>query len=98
MESLAEVIDRHARRIPEGLAFVAGDARLGWRQYAEGSNRVAERLVRAGLAPGDRIGVLLPDGPGVHLASVAAEMAGLVVVGIGPRAGAAEIRHLLSRS
>jgi acyl-CoA synthetase len=98
VESLAEVIDRHARRIPERLAFAAGDARLSWAQYAEGSDRVAERFVCAGLVPGDRIGVLLPDGPGVHLAYVAAEKAGLVVVGIGPRAGAAEIRHLLSRS
>ncbi len=98
MESLAEVIDRHARRIPERLAFVAGDARLSWARYAEGSDRVAERFVRVGLAPGDRIGVLLPDGPGVHLAYVPAEKAGLVVVGIGPRAGAAEIRQLLSRT
>lgn len=96
LESLADVIDRHARRIPERTAFVAGDARLSWAGYAEGSDRVAEQLVRAGLAPGDRLGVLLPDGPGVHLAYVAAEKAGLVVVGIGPRAGAAEIRHLLA--
>jgi acyl-CoA synthetase (AMP-forming)/AMP-acid ligase II len=98
MESLAEIIDRHARRIPERLAFVAGDAWLDWAHYASGSDQVAERFVRAGLARGDRIGVLLPDGPGVHLAYVAAEKAGLVVVGIGPRAGAAEIRHLLARS
>lgn len=54
--------------------------------------------MRAGLAPGDRIGVLLPDGPGVHAAYVGAEKAGLVVVGIGPRAGAAEIRHLLTQT
>ncbi|HVN37039.1 MAG TPA: class I adenylate-forming enzyme family protein [Myxococcota bacterium] len=96
MESLACVIDRHARRIPERVAFAAGDARLTWGAYAEGSDRVAERLARAGLGSGDRVGVLLPDGPGVHLAYVAAEKAGLVAVGIGPRAGAAEIRHLLA--
>lgn len=98
MESLAQVIDRHARRTPERLAFVAGDARLTWRGYAEGSDRVAEQLLRAGLRAGERVGVLLPDGPGVHLAYVAAEKAGLTVVGIGPRAGADEIRHLLTRT
>ena len=98
MESLAQVIDRHARRIPERLAFVAGDARLTWSGYAEGSDRVANELVRADLRAGDRVGVLLPDGPGVHLAYVAAEKAGLTVVGIGPRAGADEIRHLLART
>jgi acyl-CoA synthetase len=98
VESLAQVIDRHARRMPERLAFVAGDARLTWRDYAEGSDRVAEQLLRAGLRAGERVGVLLPDGPGVHLAYVAAEKAGLSVVGIGPRAGADEIRHLLTRT
>jgi acyl-CoA synthetase len=54
--------------------------------------------VRAGFARGERVAVLLPDGPGVHVAFVATEKAGLVAVGIGPRAGEAEIRHLVTRS
>jgi acyl-CoA synthetase len=95
VESLAQVIERHARRTPERPAFLAGGTRLSWAEYAQGSEQVADALARAGLVRGDRVGVLLPDGPGVHLAYVAAEKAGLCVVGIGPRAGAAEIRHLL---
>jgi len=42
--------------------------------------------------------VWLPDGPGVHAAFAATEKAGLVAVGVGPRAGASEIRHLIERS
>jgi acyl-CoA synthetase len=42
--------------------------------------------------------VLLPDGPGVHVAFVGCEKAGLVVMGIGPRAGREEIRHLVRKS
>jgi len=42
--------------------------------------------------------VLLPDGPGVHAAFVGCEKAGLVVMGIGPRAGREEIRHLVRKS
>ncbi len=42
--------------------------------------------------------MLLPDGVGVHVAFVATEKAGLVAVGIGPRAGEAEIHHLVRRS
>ena len=42
--------------------------------------------------------MLLPDGPGAHVAYVAAERAGLIVVGIGPRAGLTEVRHLLDRT
>ena len=98
LKPLAEIIDAHAARIPEALAFAADDARLSWRAYAERSDALASAFVRAGLAPGERVAVLLPDGPGVHVAFVATEKAGLVAMGIGPRAGEAEIRHLVARS
>ena len=39
-----------------------------------------------------------PDGPGVHVAYAAAERSGLVTVGIGPRAGEDELRHLLTKT
>ncbi|MBV8949777.1 MAG: acyl--CoA ligase, partial [Actinobacteria bacterium] len=45
--------------------------------------------------PGAKLAVLVPDGPLVHEVFVAAEKAGLVVVGIGPRAGEREIEHLI---
>ena len=64
---------------------------------------VPRALVGAGRHPGpgraragDRLGVILPDGATVHTAFLAAEKAGLVVVGVGARAGAAEMRHLLA--
>src|SRR5258705_13964615 len=98
LKPLAETIDAHAARIPDALAFAAGDDALTWRGYAERSDALAAALVRAGLARGERVAVLLPDGPGVHVAFVATEKAGLVSVGIGPRAGEAEIRHLVARS
>ena len=46
--------------------------------------------------PASGVAVLLPDGPGVHAAFVGAERAGMVVVGLGHRAGDREIAHLLS--
>ena len=98
LKPLAETIDAHAARIPDALAFAAGDDALTWRGYAQRSDALAAALVRAGLARGERVAVLLPDGPGVHVAFVATEKAGLVSVGIGPRAGEAEIRHLIARS
>ena len=97
----AEELTTHAdcvARMPDALAFAAGDATLSWRGYADRSDALAAALVGAGLAPGERVAVLLPDGPGVHVAFVATEKAGLVAVGIGPRAGEAEIRHLVERS
>lgn len=98
MRALAEVIGEWAAVAPEGLAFAAGSARMTWRQYAERSDRVAVLFAALGLEPGECVAVLLPDGPGVHTAYVATEKAGLVAVGIGPRAGLQELEHLLRTS
>ncbi|HKA13900.1 MAG TPA: class I adenylate-forming enzyme family protein [Myxococcota bacterium] len=98
LKPLAETIDAHAARMPDALAFAAGADVLTWRAYAARSDALAAALVRAGVARGERVAVLLPDGPGVHVAFIATEKAGLVAVGIGPRAGEAEIRHLVARS
>ena len=71
---------------------------MSWADYARHSDRLAAHLVDLGLEPGERVAVLLPDGPGVHVTFVACEKAGLVVMGIGPRAGIDEIRHLVRRA
>ena len=42
--------------------------------------------------------MLLPDGVAVHVAFVAAERAGFTIVGLGHRAGDAEIRHILGKT
>ena len=98
MQTLADRIDALARARPAWPAFLGDAGALTWREYAERSDRFAAHLAALGLAPGERVAVLLPDGPGVHVAYVACEKAGLVVVGIGPRAGREEIRHLLAKS
>ncbi|MAE94948.1 MAG: hypothetical protein CL910_09840 [Deltaproteobacteria bacterium] len=98
MWPLAQVIDGHARAQPDAPAFLAHRTTLSWSGYAERSNLLAGHLIALGLLPGERVAVVLPDGPGVHVAFVGCEKAGLVVMGIGPRAGEDEIRHLLARS
>jgi acyl-CoA synthetase len=98
VQSLADRIDALAEQRPEDAAFHARDETLSWSAYARSSDRLATRFVGAGLEKAERIGVLLPDGPGPHQVYVGAEKAGLVVVGIGPRAGADEVAHLLRRT
>ena len=71
LKPLAEIIDAHAARIPDALAFAAGARACPGARYAERSDALASAFVRAGLAPGERVAVLLPDGPGVHVAFVA---------------------------
>ena len=95
-DTLVDRVRQHAARIPDRPAFIAGDDRISWRAYDQLSDRLAALLVRSGLARGERVGVLLPDGVAVHVAYLAALKAGVVVVGIGPRAGRLELRHLLT--
>jgi acyl-CoA synthetase len=95
---LAARIDALSRTRPDGVAFYSDSEDMSWREYARRSDRFAAHLAGLGLAPGERVAVLLPDGPGVHAAFVGCEKAGLVVMGIGPRAGREEIRHLVHKS
>jgi acyl-CoA synthetase len=81
---------------PDATAIVADHGRASWADYDEAASRLAGVLVATGLRRGARVAVLLPDGIAVHVAFVAAERAGLTIVGLGHRAGDDELRHLLT--
>jgi acyl-CoA synthetase len=87
-----------ARAHPHRAALVAGDDRMSWQEYDARATNLASVLVASGLARGSRVAVLLPDGAAVHVAFVAAERAGLTIVGVGHRAGDAELRHILDKT
>jgi acyl-CoA synthetase len=95
LKSLAHLIGERAHQSPEQPAYLVEDARVSWADYDARSSRLARLLAGLGLQPRDRLAVLLPDSPGVHIAYVGAEKAGLVVVAISRRAGFREIEHAL---
>jgi acyl-CoA synthetase len=95
LKTLADVIGERAVEAPDRAAYLTGAARVSWAEYDALSRRLARLLLGLGLECGERIAVLLPDGPGVHIAYLGAEKAGLVVVGIGARAGFRELEHAL---
>jgi len=84
--------------MPDALAYATASDEMSWAQYDARSTAVARHWRDRGLKPGERVAVLLPDGPGVHAALVGCEKAGLIAVGIGPRAGYKEIEHLLRKT
>src|SRR5688572_6313189 len=98
-ESLSQVVARHAVAMPDSTALVDehGD-RMSWSTYDADADLIARSLVGTGLERGARVAVFLPDGPLLHAAFVGAERAGLVVVGIGHRAGEAEVRYLIEKT
>ena len=93
--TVGDAVASWARERPAGDAIVADGRRATWSDYDERATALARVLVGTGLPRGARVAVLLPDGVAVHVAFVAAERAGLTVVGLGHRAGDDEIRHLV---
>lgn len=96
--TVGDVVAAHARDIGTRPAWITTDLRCSWSEYDERATDLARALLGAGLVPGDHVAVVLPDGPGVHIAYVAAERAGMVAVGIGARAGEQELTYLLGRT
>ena len=98
-DTLADVIARSRTTNADGVAFVDehGDS-MTWAAYDDLSDRIAAGLLSLSLDRGDRVVVFLPDTPLVHAAFVGTEKAGLVIVGLGHRAGEAEIIHLVRKS
>lgn len=94
-ESIAQRIAAHAAAQPDGIAYVDDELTITWREYDELSTLLAGAFTGLGLRRGDPIGILLPDSATTHVTYVAAEKAGLVGIGIGPRAGLREVAHIL---
>jgi acyl-CoA synthetase len=97
-DTLATLVAGHAAARPHEPAYLSEHGSLSWREYDEYSTGIAAALVAAGVRPGDRVAVWLPDGATVHVVLLAAEKAGCVVVGVGARAGDRELRHLVSKT
>lgn len=93
--TLDDAIAHNVATDPDGWAYIEPGGRISWAAYDGYITLLANRLVEAGLEPGDRVGVRLGDGAAVHVALGACLRAGVVAVGIGARSGPREARYLL---
>jgi acyl-CoA synthetase len=99
--TIADIVGGHAASQGGCLAFAGGDQRLSWAEYDKQSSRLAALLVGSAgvrLRRGERVAVWMPDAPLLHVAYLAVEKAGGVIVGIGARAGDDELRYLLAKT
>ncbi len=95
-ESLGQMVRRRARETPDATAYVTPSRRTTWAELDASADAVAAGL--SDLDPGDRVGLLLPDDEVVHAVLLGTERAGLVAAGLGWRAGAVEVEHLVRRT
>lgn len=94
--TLPEVVDRRAASDPAGEAVVAPEGRLTWADLADRVRRLAGALAAGGVGPGDRIGVLLPNGLRWIVSALAVQQAGATVVPLNTWYRSAEIAHVLA--
>lgn len=91
-------LSRSAYVFPNKVAVVHGERRYTYREFEERVNRLASRLLNAGLQKGDRVAFLAPNIPPLLEAHYAVPRAGCVLVPINTRLSREEISYILDHS
>jgi len=92
------LLERTLRVFPERPAVVYGEQRWSYQRFADEIGRLAGALVRAGVAPGDRVAFLTPNVPELLVAHLAVLQVKAVLVAINTRLQAEEVGYILNHS
>jgi acyl-CoA synthetase (AMP-forming)/AMP-acid ligase II len=85
------LLDVSERERADHLAVACGDDRASARTLVERARVTGDRLRSAGVEPGDRVAVVLPNGVGYAVAAFAVSAIGAVAVPLDPAAPAPEL-------
>jgi long-chain acyl-CoA synthetase len=96
--NLAVMLRESARARPDKTAVILDQQRLSYAQLEGATNQVAGGLAAAGLRPGDRVGIMLPNVPQFPIAYYGVLKAGGVVVPINVLLKAPEVQFYLGDS
>ncbi|MBE0591361.1 MAG: AMP-binding protein, partial [Gemmatimonadales bacterium] len=98
-QTIGDFFDDMAARQPDALALVSRHegVRFTYRQLHTEASRLASALLRAGLAPGERIGIWSHNNVAWVLMQIATAKAGLVLVNINPAYRTAEVEYALNK-
>jgi long-chain acyl-CoA synthetase len=98
MTTLAHALCTTAERTPDAIALSLDNFTLSYRDFAQRAFAVAEDLQAAGLEPGDRVGLVLPNVPAYAVHFYGIQIAGLVAVPMNPLLREREIAYHLENS
>lgn len=93
--TLPAVLAELAQRRANDEAIVAPEGRVSYADLAERVDQLASFLERTALQPGNRVGILLPNGARWIIAALAIQRAGLTAVPLNTWYRAAELKHVL---
>jgi acyl-CoA synthetase (AMP-forming)/AMP-acid ligase II len=95
---IGTLVQRAALYYGDAPCLTEGDRTVSFREFDELTNRLANALQDLGLAPGDRVGVLLPNSIDCLVSYYAVAKAGLVRVGLNTRETGEEHAYKLADS
>jgi len=96
--NLAQLFAHTSDKHPDRVALCLGDTTLGYRDLAEASDRMAGLMRARGVAPGDRVGLMVPNVPEFAVVYYGILRAGAVVVPMNPLLKAREVAYHLEDS
>ena len=95
---LQRLLTEAAARQPQRPAVASGGCLLTYQELDRLSNKVARALLRLGVAPGDRVGILAPKSAAAVVGLYGALKAGACYVPLDPKAPAGRLSHILRDS
>ncbi len=93
--NLYTVLQRHAQAIPEKTLLVVEDEEISYGEFAAETETIARALVALGVAPGDKIALILPNSGVWYKLYWAAVRIGAQPVPFDPQIGEWEMARLL---
>src|ERR1700730_15217090 len=98
MTSLSANLIASKNRSPSRVALRCDDLQFDFAEFDAAAARVATLLERAGIEPGDRVGVMLPNTPAFAIAFYGIMYRGAVAVPMNPLLKFREVSYYLSNS
>ena len=91
---LQRLLTEAAARQPQRPAVASGDCLLTYQELDQLSNKVARALLRLGVAPSDRVGILAPKSAAAVVGLYGALKSGACYVPLDPKAPAERLTHI----
>lgn len=97
-QSFGEALLAAGEQFGDRIAFIEGDQRLSFAQWARSADGFAAYLKEKEIGPGDIVAVLLPSSIDYAICTAGIHLAGAIATGINLRLGPREIGAILNRT
>jgi acyl-CoA synthetase (AMP-forming)/AMP-acid ligase II len=97
-QTISEALSAAAGQFADREAYVAGDQRLTFGQWARAADGVAAVLAERGVQPGDVVAIMLPPSVEYAIACAAITRIGAVATGVNTRLGRREVEAIFTKA